>query len=72
MDNYIRSFVEKLLYKVGCKLIDEIADQIMKEDDDDEDASQYELRSKRKSYRNKPTEEGTSNDAPIPPPASTQ
>lgn len=40
LDNYIRKFVDNLLYEVGCKLIEEIADQMMEEDDDnDEDAT---------------------------------
>lgn len=47
------TFVENLLYKVRCKLIDEIADQIMNEDDNDDEknATHYELRSKKKVTR---------------------
>lgn len=46
LDNYIREFIESLLYKAGCHLIDDIANWVMYEvdDDNDEDATRYELR----------------------------
>lgn len=33
--NYICELVENLLYEVGCRLIDQITDQVINEDDDD-------------------------------------
>lgn len=42
------------------------------EDDEDEDASRYELRSKKRSDKNKPTWNDIANDALSPSPAANQ
>lgn len=71
LDNYLWSFVNNVLYEAACKLIDQIADQLIEEDNDEdgdleEEAPRYELCSKKKSDRNNMTREDASNVAPDP------
>lgn len=74
LENYIHEYVDNLLYEVGCMLIDDIADQVMAEDEDveDKDATRYELHSEKRRDKNDTSAAGGSDDVPNPSPVEDQ